>query len=107
MDPSSQQNTRQRPDGHEATIRSVVDFAHEVRLQLHDERVIFGSVTSSRNAEIGSFRIRPWGLTELQTIKFGDVSVAAPVKHMVWERYRGIAVAQKAGIFTMARSSDR
>ena len=106
MDPSSQ-NTRQRADGHEALIRSVVDFAHEVRLQLHDERVIFGSVTSARNTEIGSFRIRPWGLTEMQTIKFGDVSVAAPVKHMVWERYRGIAGAQKAGIFTMARSSDR
>jgi hypothetical protein len=88
-------------------IRSVVDFAHEVRIQLHDEQVIFGSVVLPRKNEIGSFRIRPWGLTEPKTIKFGDVSVAAPVKHMGWERYRCIKVAQKAGVFAVARSAHR
>jgi hypothetical protein len=98
---------RPRTEQHEALIRSVVDFAHEVRIQLYDERVIFGSVSSKRNEAIGSFRIRPWGQTEPKAIKFSDVSVAAPVKHMVWERYRSIVEAQKAGIFAVARGANR
>jgi hypothetical protein len=106
MDPSSQP-TRRRRDGHEAAIRGVVDAAHEIRIHLHDERVIFGSVASSANGEIGSFQIRPWGLNEAKTIKFDDVSVAAPVKQMGWERYRSIAVAQKAGIFTTPRRASK
>jgi hypothetical protein len=106
MDPSSQV-TRQRTDGHEAAIRSVVDFAHEIRIHLHDDRVIFGSVASSTNDEIGSFRIRPWGVAEPKTIPFGEVAVAAPVKQMGWERYRRIAEAQKAGIFAAVRRANR
>jgi hypothetical protein len=95
----SLQSARQRI-GHEAMIRSVVDFAHEVRIHLHDERVIFGSVAGRAPDKNRSFRIRPWGVTESTTILFDDVSVAAPVKQMGWERHRAIAAAQRAGIFT-------
>jgi hypothetical protein len=107
MAADSSPTTRPRADQHEALIRGVVDFAHEVRVQLYDERVIFGSVSSKKNEAIGSFRIRPWGQAEPKTILFSDVSIAAPVKHMVWERYRGIVEAQKAGIFTVVRATNR
>src|SRR5882724_8369614 len=99
---SLQQEARKRV-GHESTIRNVVDFAHEVRIHLHDEQVIFGSVAGIVNNETGSFRIRPWGLTESKAIRFDDVTIAAPVKHMGWERHRAIAAAQQAGIFASAR----
>jgi hypothetical protein len=109
------------------TIRNVIDFAHEVRIHLHDAQVIFGSVTRAANAgakshpfgcstpsgvpqrlaaapagdgETGSFRIKPWGLATWMAIQFDDVSLAAPVKQMGWQRHRAIAAAQQAGIFT-------
>jgi len=90
------------------TIRNVIDFAHEVRIHLHDAQVIFGSVTRAANAaaksprdgETGSFRIKPWGLASSMAIQFDDVSLAAPVKQMGWQRHRAIAAAQQAGIFT-------
>ncbi len=103
---SSSQDARKRV-GHESTIRNVVDFAHEVRIHLHDEQVIFGSCTAAANTEAGYFRIRPWGLTESKAIKFDDVSIASPVKHMGWERHRAIAAAQQAGIFASARKPGR
>jgi hypothetical protein len=86
-------------DGHEATIREVVDFANEVRVHLRDERVIFGSVRRSPLDEIESFRIQPWGLSESTKLRFEHVSLAAPVKQMRWDRHRAIAAAQRAGIF--------
>ena len=91
------------------TIRNVIDFAHEVRVHLHDAQVIFGSVTragkdaaksSAGDGEKGSFRIKPWGLASSMAIQFDDVSLAAPVKQMGWQRHRAIAAAQQAGIFT-------
>ena len=94
-------------DGHESTIRTVVDFAREVRILLHDARVIFGSVTATSKQETGSFRIRPWGMTESTTIKFEDVSIAAPVKQMGWDRHRAIAAAQRAGVFANSRRVAR
>jgi hypothetical protein len=97
------QSPRKR-DGHEMTIRNVVDFAHEVRIHLHDAQVIFGSVTRATNGETGSFRIRPWGLASSMAIQFDDVSLAAPVKQMGWQRHRAIAAAQHAGIFTGTKS---
>jgi hypothetical protein len=98
----SSQSPRKR-DGHELAIRNVVDFAHEVRIHLYDERVIFGSVAPAALGETGTFRIRPWGISEARAIAFDDVSLASPVKQMGWERHRAIAVAQQAGIFGTVR----
>ena len=102
----SSQSPRKR-DGHELLIRNVVDFAHEVRIHLHDERVIFGSVAPAALGETGSFRIRPWGVAEVRAISFDDVALASPVKQMGWERHRAIAVAQQAGIFGTVRKPGR
>jgi hypothetical protein len=98
----SSQAPRKR-DGHELSIRNVVDFAHEVRIHLHDARVIFGSVAPAPQGETGSFRIRPWGVAESRAISFEEVSLASPVKQMGWERHRAIAMAQQAGIFGSVR----
>jgi len=100
------QSPRKR-DGHERTIRSVVDFAHEVRLLLHDDQVIFGSVTSVVKGIGGSFLIRPWGVASAMTIQFDDVSVATSVKQMGWDRHRAIAAAQQSGVFAYARKAGR
>jgi hypothetical protein len=103
---SSPPGARKR-DEHELTIRNVVDFAREVRIHLHDEQVIFGSVTSAVEGETESFRIRPWGVRESRAIPFDDVSLASPVKQMGWERHRAIAAAQQAGIFANARRPSK
>jgi hypothetical protein len=100
----SPQSARKR-EGHEKSIRGVVDFAHEVRIHLQDAQVIFGSVTPAIKGETGSFRIRPWGLSTSMAIQFDDVALAAPVKQMGWERHRAIAAAQHAGIFTGTKST--
>jgi hypothetical protein len=94
-----------RRDGHEMTIRNVVEFAREVRIHLRDAQVIFGSVTAaaSTHDDDRSFWIRPWGLTESQAIRFDEISVAAPVKQMGWKRHREIAAAQHAGVFVLSR----
>ena len=94
-------------EGHERTIRSVVDFAREVRLLLHDEQVIFGSVTSEPKGDKGSFLIRPWGVASSMVVQFDDVSVATSVKQMGWDRHRAIAAAQQAGVFAYARKTGR
>jgi hypothetical protein len=93
-------------DAHELMIRNVVDFAHEVRILLNDARVIFGSV-GAEGSDKGSFRIRPWGLAESKVIQFDQVSLAAPVKQMAWERHRAIASAQQAGIFATGRKAAK
>ena len=97
--------TAKKRDGHEMTIRSVVEFAREVRIQLRDAQVIFGSVTApaSPHDEGRSFFIRPWGLTESKAIRFDDISVASSVKQMGWKRHREIAAAQQAGVFVLSR----
>ncbi|HKQ71228.1 MAG TPA: hypothetical protein VJT73_17915 [Polyangiaceae bacterium] len=95
----SLQNARKR-GAHERTIRTVVDFANEVRIHLQNAQVIFGSVANVPKSENGSFCIRPWGLTSSMAIQFDDVSLAAPVKQMGWEKHRAIAAAQQAGIFS-------
>jgi hypothetical protein len=92
---------------HEASIRSVVDIAREVRIHLRDTQVIFGSITTAARDKSGSFRIRPWGLKSSLDILFTDVTVASPVKQMGWIQHRAIAEAQQAGIFTNPRKVDK
>jgi len=98
-------DTRKR-DAHESLIRSVVDFAREVRIHLRDAQVVFGSI-SQATSQIGFFRIQPWGFKQAVNIRFADVSVAAPVKHMGWTRHRAIATAQHAGLFASAREVEK
>jgi hypothetical protein len=97
----------QRRSAREVSIRNVVDFAHEVRVQLHDSQVIFGSVISLGDGEVGAFRIRPWGLTSPMAIRFDDVFRAAPIKRMAWQKQQSIAAAQLAGIFQLAPPGPR
>jgi hypothetical protein len=99
-------NARKR-DGHESTIRGIVDFAREVRIHLRDMQVIFGTVARPADRGAETFRIRPWGLTESMDIQFDDVVLASTVKEMGWERHRAIAVAQQSGIFTNARKPNK
>jgi hypothetical protein len=91
-------------DGHEMTIRNVVEFAREVRIHLRDARVIFGTVAAATGANdgSGSCLIRPWGLTEPKVFRFDEISLASPVKQMGWKRQREIAAAQHAGVFAGA-----
>jgi hypothetical protein len=96
-----------RCDPHESSIRGVVDFAREVRLQLRDAQVIFGSITETTRDNTGSFRIRPWGLRQSLDIRFMDVAVAATVRQMGWTQHRAIATAQQAGVFTSTRKVDK
>lgn len=84
---------------HEAHVRSVIGVAHEVRLCLHDSRVIFCSVISPSGAGAESFVVRPWGLRTATTIKYDDVSRVTSVTEMVWQRQKAISRAQLAGIF--------
>jgi hypothetical protein len=100
------QNAKRR-DLHETTIRSVVDFAREVRIHLRDMQVIFGSVTETAARGTGSFRLRPWGVPRSIDIPFDDVVLASTVKQMGWERHRAIAVAQQSGVFTSIRKIDK
>jgi hypothetical protein len=97
--------TAKKRDGHEMTIRNVVEFAREVRIHLRDAQVIFGSVTAAASAhdDDRSVLIRPWGLTESKAIRFDDISIASPVKQMGWKRHREIAAAQQAGVFVLSR----
>ena len=90
---------------HEARIRSVIGTAHEVRIHLHDSRVIFCSVISSAGADAGSFVVRPWGVSAPTTIKYDDVWRAASVTEMVWQRQKAISRAQLAGIFSESGSA--
>ena len=101
--------TAKKRDGHEITIRNVVEFAREVRIHLRDAQVIFGSVTAATKAndEAGSFSIRPWGLKESKAIRFDDISIATPVKQMGWKRHREIAAAQQAGVFASVRRAAK
>lgn len=96
-----------KSDPHESTIRSVVEVAREVRLQLRDTQVIFGSITPATRANDGSFGIRPWGIRQPVSIRFMDVAVAATVRHMSWTQHCAIAAAQQAGIFTNARKVEK
>ena len=80
-----------------ADNRCVIGSAQEVRLDLYDSRVIFCSVVSAHEA--GSFVVRPWGISTPTTIKYEDVSRAASVTEMVWQRQKAICRAQLAGIF--------
>jgi hypothetical protein len=92
---------------HEASIRSVVDIAREVRVHLQDTQVIFGSISPTAGHKSGSFRIKPWGVKLPIEIRFTDVTVASAVKQMGWAQHRAIAEAQQAGIFASARKGDK
>ena len=83
----------------DAHIRSVIGVAHEVRLCLHDSRVIFCRVVSSSGPAADSFVVLPWGVTTPTTIRYDDVWRAASVTEMVWQRQKAISRAQLAGIF--------
>ena len=85
---------------HDATIRNVVGFGHEVRVQLHDSHVIVGSIVLALEPANEDFQIRPWGLRSAMTVKLGDVARAVPVRRMCWAQQRCISSAQVAGVFT-------
>jgi hypothetical protein len=89
----------QKENPHDVYIRSVIGVAHEVRLRMHDSRVIFCSVISATAANAESFVVRPWGLKTPTTLKYDDVWRAASVTEMVWQRQKAISLAQLAGIF--------
>jgi hypothetical protein len=92
----------------EVTIRNVVDCAHEVRVELHDSQVIFGSVMPVAGGDAAAFRIRPWGLSAPMAIRIDDVLRAAPIRRMAWDKQRSIAAAQLAGVFrTQPRAGAR
>ena len=83
----------------DAHIRSVIGAAREVRLCLHDARVIFCSVISSSGSGADSFVVQPWGVVTQTTIKYDDVYRAASVTEMGWQRQKAISRAQLAGVF--------
>jgi hypothetical protein len=85
--------------GHDATIRNVVAFAHEVRVVLHDSHVIVGSIIFAEDRAADTFRIRPWGVRSAMTVRLDDVARAAPVRRMLWAEQRCISAAQVAGVF--------
>ena len=82
----------------DAHIRSVIGVAHEVRLCLHDSRVIFCRVVSA-SGPADSFIVLPWGVATPTTIRYDDVWRASSVTEMVWQRQKEISRAQLAGIF--------
>jgi hypothetical protein len=83
----------------DAQIRSVIGAAREVRLCLHDSRVIFCSVISSSGSGAESFVVQPWGVVTPTTIRYDDVYRAASVTEMGWQRQKAISRAQLAGVF--------
>jgi len=89
----------QKENPRDVHIRSVIGVAHEVRLCLHDARVIFCRVVSATGPDTDSFIVLPWGVTTPTTIRYGDVWRAASVTEMVWQRQKAISAAQLAGIF--------
>ena len=98
---------------HDETIRSVVGFGHEVRVQLRDSHVIVGSIVLARDPDHDDFQIhpdhedfqiRPWGMRAALTVKLDDVARAAPVRRMRWSEQRCISSAQVAGVFTKSAS---
>jgi hypothetical protein len=94
-----------KPSLHDATIRSVVSFGHEVRVQLRDSHVIVGSIVLAQEPALEGFRIRPWGRRTAMTVKLDDVARAAPIRRMRWLEQRCISSAQVAGVF--AKSAPR
>jgi hypothetical protein len=91
-----------RPTQSEMAARGVLDLAREVRIHLHDARVIFGTIVSVVNRDARHFLIRPWGLRVPMTIGYDAVSHAVPVKLMVWKKQRDISAAQRTGDFSGA-----
>lgn len=81
----------------------MVSVAHEVRVQLHDATVIFGTVIADADADVRVFVVRPWGRRSPMKIPFTDVLRASPVKGMRWEMQRSISMAQMAGVFQASR----
>jgi hypothetical protein len=94
-----------KTEGHEATIRNVVGFAHEVRIHLYDSQIIFASVLPAAEVEPGAFVVRPWGLKSPRTVRYDEVSHAVPVKRMGWQKHRSIAVAQAGGVYEQSRAA--
>jgi hypothetical protein len=82
--------------------RGVLDLAREVRIHLHDARIIFGTIVSVANRDARHFLIRPWGLRLPMTITYDAVTHAVPVKLMVWKKQRDISAAQRTGDFSGA-----
>src|SRR5258707_15063269 len=91
-----------RPTQSEMAARGVLDLAREVRIHLHDARIIFGTIVSVANRDARHFLIRPWGLRLPMTITYDAVSHAVPVKLMVWKKQRDISAAQRTGDFSGA-----
>ena len=91
-----------RPTQSEMAARGVIDLAREVRVHLHDTRIIFGTIVSVPNRDVRHFSIRPWGLRVPMTITYDAVSHAVPVKLMVWRKQQDISAAQRTGDFSGA-----
>ncbi len=91
-----------RPTQSEMAARGVLDLAREVRIHLHDARILFGTIVSVANRDARHFLIRPWGLRVPMAIDYEAVSHAVPVKLMVWKKQRDISAAQRAGDFSGA-----
>jgi hypothetical protein len=96
--------TAEKHNEQDAAIRNVVGFAHEVRLHLHDSKVIFATVVPVGDGDSDAFLIRPWGLRSPMTVRYDQVYRAAPVKQMGWTKHRSISAAQLAGVFTESAS---
>lgn len=94
-----------KTEGHEATIRNVVGFAHEVRIHLYDSQIIFASVLPAAEVESGAFVVQPWGLKTPRTLRYNEVSHAVPVKRMGWQKHRSIAAAQAGGVYEQSRAT--
>lgn len=97
----------QKRDPHEAMVRSVVDFAREIRVHLRNESIIFGSVKQAAERCDPTFRILPWGVKQPIEVRFADVTLATPVKQMGWKQHCAIATAQKAGVFATVRRTAK
>jgi hypothetical protein len=84
---------------HDAAIRNVVSFAHEVRVHLRNSLVIVGNVVLATDPAGKVFQIRPWGLRSTMTVRFDEVVRVTPVRRMSWALQRSISAAQVAGVF--------
>ncbi len=77
----------------ERDLKNVLTLSREVRIRMHDSRVIYASVVAVPPAE-ETFLVRPWGVSSTIALRFADVSSARPVSRMGWQQQRTISAAQ-------------
>jgi hypothetical protein len=76
-------------------VQNVLSLAHEVRIKLRDERVIFATIASVSHDE-SEVVLRLWGRKGLSRVALRDVRTASPVRGMLWRTQRSISDAQAA-----------